>query len=92
MIMSIINKSVMLYMLIFTCILNQHRVSSKITDMDAFEQNITFAYNGSNSFKTFIGGFVSLIIRLLILAIAIFVSITVIQRSNTSKLVTKTVK
>ena len=45
---------------------------------------IHFTYQGKDEFKTLFGGIVSLIIKIFIIAIALSLIITIIQRGNSS--------
>ena len=57
---------------------------SKITNSDMFPLVVNFTCDGKNNFQTFIGGFVSIIIKMLVLAIAISLTITIIKKGNSS--------
>ena len=57
---------------------------SKIFDSDMFPLIVNFTCDGKNHFRTFFGGFVSIIIKMLVLAIAILLTITIISKGNSS--------
>ena len=59
---------------------------------DLYSTQINFTYNGEDSFKTLFGGVTSNIINLIILIIAILLSITILQRANTSTSTNKSFK
>ena len=63
-------------------------VHSKITHSDLYSKTVNFTCDGKDKFQTFFGGVVSIIIRIFIIAIAISLSVTIVQRSNSTFSVT----
>ena len=57
---------------------------SKITNSDMFPLVVNFTCDGKNNFQTFFGGFLSIIIKMLVFGIAISLTITIIQKGNSS--------
>ena len=63
-------------------------IHSKITHSDLYSKTFNFTFDGKVKFQTFFGGVVSIIIRIFIIAIAISLSVTIVQRSNSTFSVT----
>ena len=63
-------------------------VYSKITHSDLYPKTVSFTWDGKEKFQTFFGGVVSVIIRIFIIAIATSLSVTIVQRSNSTFSVT----
>ena len=63
-------------------------IHSKITQSDLYSKTFNFTFDGKEKFQTFFGGVVSIIIRVFIIAIAISLSVTIVQRSNSTFSVT----
>ena len=63
-------------------------VHSKITHSDLYSKTVNFTCDGKEKFQTFFGGAVSIIIRIFVIAIAISLSVTIVQRSNSTFSVT----
>ena len=63
-------------------------VHSKITHSDLYPKTVSFTCDGKEKFHTFFGGIVSIIIRIFIIAIAISLIITIVQRNNSTFSVT----
>ena len=57
----------------------------RIKDQDLFEKFITLKYDGKDSFKSFFGGLVSTLIKIGLLFQFILLTITIINRGNTTK-------
>ena len=55
-----------------------------IVSNDLYPTPINFTYNGQSSFKTLLGGIVSCFIKLGIVVISVLMTITILQKDNTS--------
>ena len=64
----------------------------KILSHDHYSKSVNFSFNGNDSFETFLGGLVSMTIKLGVLVIAILLTISIFQRDNTSTSVYKIFK
>ena len=62
---------------------------NKITDLDIFGVPVTLNFNGKDKFKTFWGGWTSLVLTILIVIIAILSLVTLLQKGN-SELISRT--
>ena len=59
-------------------------VHLKITHSDLYSKTVNFTCDRKEKFQTFFGGVVSIIIRIFIIAIAISLSVTIFQRSDST--------
>lgn len=64
-------------------------IRESIRQRDEYSKNVQLFYKGKTEFNTFFGGFVSLLIKIIVLAYAIKVVTDVVNRTNTNKFVTK---
>ena len=67
-------------------------VKQKIIESDLYPKVISFTWDGKTKFKTFFGGIVALIIRLIVLLIFISLVVTIFKRENLTYTVTNTQK
>ena len=64
----------------------------QIKSKDNFSKTITLSFNGEDAFTTLLGGITSILIKAGVLVIAILMTLTIIQRGNTSTSINKIVK
>ena len=67
-------------------------IAEKIKSQDEYAKSVSFSFNGNDSFDTLLGGFVSVVLKLFALAIAILLTISIFQRDSTSTSVNKVIK
>ena len=67
-------------------------IINSVRTQDEYPQSVNLSFNGSDTYKTVLGGFASIIIKLGALAIAILLIITIFQRDNSTISVYKTFK
>ena len=59
-------------------------LKTKITHSDLYPKVISFTCDSKGKFKTFFGGIVSIMLRIMIFVIAVLLIVTIINRSNSS--------
>ena len=67
-------------------------IKSKIKGNDLYDKKITLTYNGDSSYKTLIGGIVSISIKLLILIYAWILIRVIFKRGDTKKTLNRVIK
>ena len=63
-----------------------------IVSADFYSTKINFTFGGEDSFKTLIGGVISLIISMIVLSITLTLTVTIFQKSNVTSSINKIFK
>ena len=68
------------------------RSKKEIKSLDQYSKNVTFAFNGKDSFTTLLGGTTTILIKIGVLIVSILLTISIFQKDNSSRSVNKIIK
>ena len=64
----------------------------QIKSQDQYSKTISFSFNGEDTFSTIFGGITTIIIKVVVLVIAIFLTMSIFQKGNTTTSINKVIK
>ena len=64
----------------------------QIKSQDHYSKTVSFSFNGNDSFSTILGGITTVIIKAGVLLVAIFLTMSIFQRGQTTTSVNKVIK